>query len=151
VENAVALIALGVNAERQPEIIGCEGGKEDTQSWLNLLQHLKERELRGTRLFAEDQCLGLVEATRAVYPESKYQRRIVHFYRNMFPTIPKKHMPEAMAMLKAIHAQEDREAAPRRAWKQRKEKLPGAEKQLEEELEETLTYTQFPHKSERNT
>lgn len=150
-ENAVALIALGVNAERQPEIIGCEGGKEDTQSWLNLLQHLKERELRGTRLFAEDQCLGLVEATRAVYPESKYQRRIVHFYRNMFPTIPKKHMPEAMAMFKAIHAQEDREAAPRRAWKQRKEKLPGAEKQLEEELEETLTYTQFPHKSERNT
>ena len=51
-------------------------------------------------------------------------------------------------MLKAIHGQEDREAAQRKgkevAQRFRDMKLPGAAKKLEEGREETLTYTQFP-------
>jgi transposase-like protein len=149
IENVAVLVALGVRADGHREIIGAsEGGKEDTQSWLGFLRHLKERGMQGVRLFVGDKCLGLVEAIGEVYPESKYQRCIVHFYRNMFPVIPKKHMPEAMAMLKAIHAQEDRAAARRKgaevAERFREMKLPGASKKLEEGLEETLTYTQFP-------
>lgn len=149
VENVAVLVALGVRADGHREIIGAsEGGKEDTQSWLGFLRHLKERGMNGVRLFVGDKCLGLVEAIGEVYPETKYQRCIVHFYRNMFPVIPKKRMPEVMAMLKAIHAQEDRAAARRKgvevAERLREMKLPGAAKKLEEGLEETLTYTQFP-------
>jgi transposase-like protein len=149
IENVAILVALGVNAKGHREIIGaCEGGKEDRESWLNFLRHLKDRKLKGVRMFVGDKCLGLLEAIRTVYPESKYQRCIVHFYRNMFSTIPKKHMSEGMAMLKAIHGQEDREAAQRKgievAQRFRDMKLPGAAKKLEEGLEETLTYTQFP-------
>jgi transposase-like protein len=60
IENVAVLVALGVNEEGNREIIGaCEGGKEDTESWLNFLRHLKQRGLRGTRLFIGDKCLGL--------------------------------------------------------------------------------------------
>lgn len=36
---------------------------------------------------------------------------MVHFYRNVFTAVPKGRAKEVAAMLKAIHAQEDREAA----------------------------------------
>lgn len=42
-----------------------------------------------------------------VFPEAKYQRCIVHFYRNVFAVVPHGKMRDVAAMLKAIHAQED--------------------------------------------
>ena len=149
VENVAVLVALGVNAEGNREIIGaCEGGKEDTQSWLSFLRQLKERGLRGVRMFIGDKCLGLVEAIGEVYPESAYQRCIVHFYRNVFSVVPKKHAKVVAAMLKAIHAQESREAAMRKgaevAQTLHAMKLPAAAKKVEEGLSETLTYTNYP-------
>jgi putative transposase len=36
---------------------------------------------------------------------------VVHFYRNVFTAVPKSKVKDVAAMLKAIHAQEDREAA----------------------------------------
>jgi transposase-like protein len=36
---------------------------------------------------------------------------MVHFYRNVFTAVPTTKVKEVAAMLKAIHAQEDREAA----------------------------------------
>ncbi len=149
IENVAVLIALGVNAEGQREIIGaCEGGKEDTESWLGFLRELKKRGLQGVRLFIGDKCLGLVEAIREVFPESRYQRCIVHFYRNIFSVIPKRLVGEAAAMLKAIHAQENLKSARSKGAEVvqtlRKMKLGSAAKKLEEGLEETLTYTAYP-------
>lgn len=149
IENVAVLVALGVSADGHREIIGaCEGGKEDTESWRNFLRSLKERGLNGVRLFIGDRCLGLVEAIHEVFPETKYQRCIVHFYRNMFSVVPKRLLPEVMAMLKAIHAQENREAASKKgaevAGRLREMKLKNAAKKLEEGLDETLTYTLFP-------
>jgi len=149
IENVAVLVALGVNEDGNREIIGaCEGGKEDTQSWLNFLRHLRARGLRGVRLMVGDKCLGLVEAIREVYPESKYQRCIVHFYRNMFSVVPKRWMGEVAAMLKAIHAQENRKAAQQKAEEVMAElknmKLGSAAQKLKDGIEETLTYTSFP-------
>jgi hypothetical protein len=42
---------------------------------------------------------------------SAWQRCVVHFYRNVFTVVPKGKIKEVAAMLKAIHAQEDRQAA----------------------------------------
>ena len=36
---------------------------------------------------------------------------MVHFYRNVWTKVPSSKVKEVAAMLKAIHAQEDREAA----------------------------------------
>lgn len=149
IENVAVLVALGVNEEGNREIIGaCEGGKEDTESWLAFLRHLKARGLKGVRLMVGDKCLGLVEAIHEVYPQSKYQRCIVHFYRNMFSAVPKRWMGEVAAMLKAIHAQENRRAAQQKGEEVVEElkrmKLGSAAQKLQVGLDETLTYTSFP-------
>ena len=36
-----------------------------------------------------DKCLGMLEAVGEVFPDEKYQRCIVHFYRNVFSVVPK--------------------------------------------------------------
>lgn len=149
VENVSILVAIAVDNEGFREIIGaCEGGREDKDSWLEFLRSLKARGLAGTQLFVGDKCLGLVETIGEVFPEAKYQRCIVHFYRNVFSVVPHGKMRDVAAMLKAIHAQEDlasaREKATAVTEKLRAMKLSEAAKKVETGIEETLTYMRFP-------
>ena len=110
VKNVAVLVAIGVNQEGDREVLGVvEGAKEDSESWTAFLRQLKERGLRGVKLFVSDRCLGLVENLAEFYPEASWQRCVVHFYRNAWTMVPKGKVREAAAMLKAIHAQEDRE------------------------------------------
>src|SRR5262249_51650283 len=112
VKNVAVLVAIGGREDGYREILGVvEGGKEDTESWRNFLRHLKERGLPGVRLFVSDKCLGLVEALGEFYPDAAWQRCMVHWYRNVMSVVPKGKVKEVVAMLKAIHAQEDRQAA----------------------------------------
>jgi len=149
-ENVAILVAMGVTEGGQREVIGAaEGMKEDKESWRNFLVSLKERGLTGTRLFIGDKCLGLLDAINTVFPKSKYQRCTVHFYRNVFSVVPRGKVKEVAAMLKAIHAQEDKAAAQENAGaivqKLREMKLKEAAKKVEESVTETLTYMTFPH------
>lgn len=149
VENVSILVAIAVDNEGFREIIGAsEGGREDKASWLEFLRSLKERGLSGTQLFVGDKCIGLVETIGEVFPEARYQRCIVHFYRNVFSVVPHGKMRDVAAMLKAIHAQEDavsaREKAAAVAEKLRGMKLSEAAKKVETGIEETLTYMRFP-------
>ncbi len=115
-ENVAVLVAMAVNEEGQREVIGAmEGGKEDSESWLNFLVSLKERGLSGTQLFVGDKCLGLLDAINTAFPNARYQRCTVHFYRNVFTAVPRNKAKEVAAMLKAIHAQEDLKAAKEKA------------------------------------
>ena len=92
--------------------------------------------------------MGLVESLGEYYPEAQWQLCTVHFYRNVFTNVPSTKVKDVAAMLKAIHAQEDREAALEKAAlvveKLKSMKLPTAAKTLEEGIRETLTYTAFP-------
>ncbi len=108
VENVSVLVGIGVNDDGYREIIGVvEGLKEDKESWKNFLRHLKDRGLKGVQLVISDKCLGLVESINEFYPEAKWQRCVVHYYRNVFSLVPRGKVKEVAAMLKAIHAQED--------------------------------------------
>jgi len=148
-ENVSVLVAIGVTADGYREIIGAaEGLKEDLESWKNFFVWLKSRGLKGVKLIIGDKALGMVEAIGQVFPQAKYQRCIVHFYRNVFSVVPKHKVNETAKMLKAIHAQEDKTAAREKA-KQVAEKLRGmklskAASKVEEFIEETLTYMNFP-------
>ena len=150
-ENVAILVAMAVNEDGYREVIGTvEGMKEDKESWRSFLVGLKERGLRGTRLFVGDRCLGLLEAVNDVFPEAKYQRCVVHFYRNVFSVVPRGKMNQVAAMLKAIHAQEDKAAAIEKAAavvaKLREMKLREAADKVEKGIAETLTYMDFPSK-----
>ncbi len=149
VKNVAVLVAIGVNQEGDREVLGVvEGAKEDSESWTAFLRQLKERGLRGVKLFVSDRCLGLVENLAEFYPEASWQRCVVHFYRNVWTMVPKGKVREAAAMLKAIHAQEDREAARAKAAqvvaKLREMRLAGAAELLAAGVEETLSYYAFP-------
>jgi len=147
--NVSVLVAIGVNEYGYRKILGvCEGAKEDKAGWSSFLHHLKQRGLSGVRLFITDACMGLVESLAEYYPESKWQRCIVHFYRNVFSVVPRKKMPEVAAMLKAIHASEDKQAAIEKAGtvftKLEEMKLREAAKKVQDSISETLTYFDFP-------
>ncbi len=149
VNNVAVLAAIGVNQDGYREVIGCaEGTKEDKESWLNFLRHLKERGLNGTQLFVSDKCLGLVEALGEIFPHAQWQRCVVHFYRNVFSVTPRGKLKEVAAMLKAIHAQEDKAAAKAKATdvvgKLKKLKLAKTAETVLNGIDETLAYMDYP-------
>jgi hypothetical protein len=112
VRNLAVLVAIGVDQDGFRQVLGVmEGAKEDHGSWLKFLRHLKERGLKGVQLVISDKCLGLLEALGESYPQARWQRCAVHFYRNVFTVVPRGKFKEVAAMLKAIHAQEDRDSA----------------------------------------
>ena len=149
VQNVSVLIAIGVNQDGYREILGAaEGMKEDHESWHNFLVWLKGRGLDGVSLFIGDKNLGMLETIHEVFPDARYQRCIVHFYRNIFSVVPRGRVREVSMMLKAIHAQESkaaaREKAAQVAEKLREMKLKAAAKKVEDSIEETLTFMDFP-------
>src|SRR5262249_32436709 len=83
--------------------------------WSGFLGHFKQRDLRGVERIISDACMGLVESAAEFYPEARWQRCMVHFYRNVFSHVPAGTLREVALLLKAIHAQENLEAAQRRA------------------------------------
>jgi putative transposase len=149
VRNVAVLVAVGVGTDGLREVLGVmEGAKEDKDSWAAFLRYLKERGLRGVRLFVSDKCLGLVESLGEFYPQASWQRCAVHFYRNVFTAVPKGKVKEVAAMLKAIHAQEDLLSARDKA-RQVADKLEGmrlgkAASLVRGGIEETLAYMAFP-------
>jgi len=149
VKNVAVLVAIGVNQDGFREVLGvCEGAREDLESWREFLRHLKTRGLNGVELFVSDKCLGAVEAIGEFYPEAQWQRCVVHFYRNIFTVTPHGKRKEVAAMLKAIHAQEDRGSAKKKAEEVKEKlnrmRLTGAAEKIEASVNETLTYYAFP-------
>ena len=121
VQNVSILVAIGVNEDGGRQIIGAaEGMKEDRESWRSFFVWLKERGLSGIRLIIGDKNLGMLETIPEVFPDARYQRCTVHFYRNIFSVTPRSRM-KAVAMM-----------------------LSAAAKKVQERIEETLTYMDFP-------
>jgi putative transposase len=149
VQNVSVLVAIGVSEDGYREVLGVQhGGKEDKSSWLGFLRHLKERGLDGVQLFISDACSGLVEALGEVFPHTRWQRCIVHFYRNVFTMVPSGKVKMVADMLKAIHAQEDRAEATKKAQgvvaKLRELKMGKAADILDAGVTDTLSYYAFP-------
>ena len=58
------------------------------------------------QLFISDKCLGLIENLAEFYSEARWQRCVVHFYRNVWTKVPSGKVKGVATMLKAIYAQE---------------------------------------------
>jgi len=149
VRNVSLLVASAVNAEGFREILGiCEGAKEDKSGWSAFLRHLVDRGLKGVQLIISDACRGLVESAAEYLPEASWQRCVVHFYRNVFSHVPASRVREVSHMLKAIHAQESRDTAEKKAnaiiADLRAVKMSKAADIVELAVQQTLTYYNFP-------
>ena len=149
VRNVSVLVAIGVSESGYREIIGvAEGAKEDKSGWSDFLKYLKSRGLKNVKLIISDKCMGLVESIGEYFPDSRWQRCVVHYYRNVFSVVPRGKVREVAAMLKAIHAQEDRDEALKKAayvaQKLEEMKLHKASNKVSESIHETLEYMFFP-------
>ena len=139
-ENVAILVAIAVNEDGYREVLGAaEGMKEDKASWVSFFQWLKGRGLEGVKLIVGDKCLGMLEAVGEVFPDAKYQRCTVHFYRNVFSVVPRSKVKLVAKMLKAIHAQESKKAAREKAraviTELREMKLKEAAKKVEDRIQ----------------
>ena len=149
VRNVSLLVAIGVTSEGFRDVLGiCEGAKEDKSGWSGFLRHLVDRGLSGVELVISDACRGLIESVAEYLPDARWQRCIVHFYRNVFSHVPATKVREVAQMLKAIHAQESRDAAAAKAEaviaELRRQRMGKAADLLEERIQETLTFYAFP-------
>jgi transposase-like protein len=149
VRNISVLIAIGIGTDGFRQILGiAEGEKEDLEGWRGFLRHLKDRGLNGVRLIISDACRGLVEAAGEVFPNTDWQRCVVHWYRNVFSHVPNGKVAEVARMLKAIHAQEDRRAAQAKAaevvTRLKEMRLRTAAELVEQKAGETLNYYAYP-------
>ena len=149
VRNVSVLVAVGVTEDGFRQVLGvAEGAKEDKAGWSGFLRHLKQRGLKNVKLFISDACLGLIESVNEFYPEAKWQRCVVHFYRNVFTVVPRGKVKQVAMMLKAIHASEDHAAARDKAAavikKLEAQKLSQAAQKIKDSIDETLTYYHFP-------
>lgn len=149
VKNVSVLVCIGVNQEGCREVVGvAEGAREDRESWRTFLRYMKQRGLKGVELVISDKSLGLIEVLGEFYPQAQWQRCVVHFYRNVFTVVPKGKRKEVAAMLRAIHAQEDRAAALQKATDVAKKleqlRLKKAAGIVSDGIEETLPYMGFP-------
>ena len=148
------LVAICVNADGYRDILGiCECAKEDKSGWSGFLKHLKERGLKGVESIISDACMGLVEIAAEFFPDARWQRCTVHFYRNVFSHVPAMKVREVAAMLKAMHAAEDVAAAREKAGavieKLKAMRLIKAADLVEASIGETLTYYAFPEEHRR--
>jgi len=149
VRNVSVLVAIGVDSEGFRQVLGVrEGAKEDKAGWSDFLRHLKERGLKNVKLIISDACLGLVESMADFFPTAKWQRCIVHFYRNVFTLVPKGKVKSVARMLKAIHASEDKQAALEKAEtvieKLKAQKLNKAAQIVRDGINDTIAYYDFP-------
>ena len=155
VRNVAILVAVGVGQDGYRDILGvAEGCKEDKAGWSSFLAYLKRRGLTCPDLFISDKCIGLIESLAEYYPEAKWQRCTVHWYRNVLSVVPRGRMKEVAAMLKAIHAQEDAGAAKIKgaavAEKLETMKLYKAAEKVRQGIDETLSYHDFPREHHRH-
>lgn len=104
--------AIGVNLFGQREVLGMwVGDAESASYWGRILNSLKARGVEDVFLFVVDGLKGLPEAIKAVYPEAKIQRCVVHQLRNCFKLIPWKDRRAVANDMKPIYNATTREAA----------------------------------------
>jgi len=149
VRNVSVLVAIGVADDGYRQVLGvAEGTREDKAGWIGFLRHLKKRGLKDVRLIVSDACLGLAESVGDFYPDAKWRRCTVHFYRNVFSVVPRSNVKEAARMLKAIHASEDKAAAREKAEaviaKLEARKLHQAARVVADGIADTMAYYDFP-------
>lgn len=84
------LIAIGIDSDGYRHVLSVETSWGETNdSWDRFIGGLKERGLRGVRLFTSDDHPGIHPAIKRYYPGAAWQRCQRHFQTNALDRVPK--------------------------------------------------------------
>jgi putative transposase len=146
--NVHALIAVGVNADGQREVLGLDvASDEDGAGWLAFLRSLTARGLTGVRLVISDAHRGLVAAIGATLPGAAWQRCRTHYLRNLLAKVPKSAQPWVATLVRTVFDQPDAEAVHAqyaRVVASIDSKFPDAAAHLDDARDDLLAFTAFP-------
>ena len=79
VKKIAAYIILGINDEGKKEVLSITVGEnESAKYWLGVLNDLKNRGVQDILILCADGLSGIKESIAAAYPNTEYQRCIVH-------------------------------------------------------------------------
>jgi putative transposase len=153
------LVAIGIDAEGYRHVLGIDTAWSETgDSWDRFIGGLKERGLRGVRLFTTDDHPGIHPAIKKHYPGAVWQRCQRHFSVNALDLVPKSKRDDLYQRL--YHAwecktYEEAQAAMEKIAEDYQDKYPDLAEFISEHAWETLgVYHTAPaehHKSLRTT
>ena len=83
IKKLAAYIILGVNDEGRKEVLSINiGDNESSKYWLRVLNELKNRGVQDILILCADGLSGIKESIAVAFPNTEYQRCIVHQVRN---------------------------------------------------------------------
>ena len=143
------LVIVGVDEHGHKEFVAIEDGyRESEQSWLEVLNSLKQRGLQvGPELAVGDGALGFWKALAKVYGKTRHQRCWVHKTANVLNKLPKGVQAKAKAALHQIWMAATREDAYKAFdgfLASYRDKYPKAAGCLEKDRETLLAFYDFP-------
>lgn len=104
IKKLAAYVILGINEEGRKEVISIQiGQNESSKYWLSVLNELKNRGVRDILILCADGLSGIKESINVAFPNTEYQRCIVHQVRNTLKYVADKNKKEFAADLKTIY------------------------------------------------
>ena len=105
IKKLAAYVILGINLEGRKEVLSIEVGQnESSKYWLGVLNNLKNRGVNDILIICADGLTGIKEAIAAAFPNTEYQRCLVHQVRNTLKYVADKDRKPFAADLKKIYA-----------------------------------------------
>ena len=148
VVSVAVMIACGVNPAGTREILAVEPMFDESEdSWRLFFRKLKARGMKRTALCISDAHAGIQAAVRKEWLGASWQRCKVHFMRNILAKVPHKEKGRFAAHLKQIWLEPDKKSAQRAAAAlidDYGKRFPDAVRCLEEGLEDSLSFYDFP-------
>lgn len=149
VRDLAVLTAIGVNAEGYREVLAISCSLSEAEiHWRKFLEELLARGLKGVELIISDDHAGLKKARKAVLPGTPWQRCLFHMAQNAMHYAPSHHLRREVAqsvrdIYQSLDANEAKIRMKQAALKY-EEKAPKFSQWLEENIEEGLTFFEFP-------
>ena len=104
IRKLAAYVILGLNKDGYKEVISLQVGEnESSKYWLGVFNELKNRGVKDIMVLCADGLTGMKEAVAAAFPNTEYQRCIVHQVRNTLKYVASKDMKEFANDLKTIY------------------------------------------------
>lgn len=105
IKKLAAYVILGINLDGRKEVLTIEVGQnESSKYWLSVLNNMKNRGVNDILVICADGLTGIKEAIATAFPNTEYQRCIVHQVRNTLKYVSDKDRKPFAADLKKIYA-----------------------------------------------
>ena len=112
IRKLAAYVILGITVDGKKDVLSISvGDNESSKYWLSVLNELKNRGVKDILVICADGLSGIKEAISAAFPNTEYQRCIVHQVRNTLKYVPDKDRKAFAKDLKTIYQAVNEEKA----------------------------------------